>query len=163
MFSKSLIGVAGFALTAFLALSAAAAPKYGAFTPKGELAPGNAQAFAGYGSAMARHEGYQMAYHWQKANSKSIVAALKEDVLKKFLESPKAADELLAKIGTSYNGDPMALTQIAAVTQLVMKPCNCAKKAKCRKLWVAALERAHAKTDDGYVKVFCDQQLRLCR
>ena len=77
MFKKSFIGVASFALTAMLALNVMAAQKYGAFTPKGELQAGNANAFAGYGSAMARHEGYQMAYHWQKAEHKKILEAVK--------------------------------------------------------------------------------------
>ena len=62
----------------------------------------------------------------------------------------------------AYDGDPIALTQIAALTQLVMCP-KCPKAPACRKVWVAALERAKAATDDGYVKTFCDQQLRLCK
>ena len=83
-------------------------------------------------------------------------------MLRKFVETPAAADALLAKIGTSYDGDPIALTQIASVTQLVMCP-KCPKAPACRKVWVAALERARAASDDGYVKTFCDQQLRLCK
>ena len=65
------------------------------------------------------------------------------------------------KIGTSYDGDPVALTQIAAVTQLVMCP-KCPNAPERRKLWTAALRRAKAASDDGYVKTFCNQQLRLC-
>ena len=94
--------------------------------------------------------------------AKAVEAATKPEVLSKFVASPEAADALLAKIGTSYDGDPLALTQIAAVTQLVMTP-NCPKAPACRKVWVDALERARAAADDGYVRTFCDQQLRLCR
>ena len=145
-----------------LAAGCATEPKYGAFEPKCELGQPNATAYASYGAAMAHVDGYQMAYEWQRANPKLVADATKPEVLKAFVETPAAADALLAKIGTSYDGDPVALTQIAAVTQLVMCP-KCPKAPACRKVWVAALERARAASDDGYVKTFCDQQLRLCK
>lgn len=149
-------------LVLLLAAGCATEQKYGAFEPKCELGQPNATAYASYGAAMAHVEGYQMAYEWQRANSKAVADATKPEVLKTFVETPAAADELLAKIGTSYDGDPIALTQIASVTQLVMCP-KCPKAPACRKVWVAALERARAASDDGYVKTFCDQQLRLCK
>ena len=145
-----------------LAAGCATEPKYGAFEPKCELGQPNATAYASYGAAMAHVDGYQMAYEWQRANPKLVADSTKPEVLKAFVETPAAADALLAKIGTSYDGDPVALTQIAAVTQLVMCP-KCPKAPACRKVWVAALERARAASDDGYVKTFCDQQLRLCK
>ena len=135
--------------------------KYAEFEPKGALAPSDPAAYASYGPAMAHCDGYQMAYEWQRANPKLVAAATKPEVLAKFVESPEAADELLAKIGTAYDGDPVALTQIAAVTQLVMCP-KCPDAPARRKLWTAALKRAKAASDDGYVKTFCNQQLRLC-
>ena len=147
---------------AALALAGCATDKYGAFEPKPELAPSKATAFAGYGAAMRHYDGYAMAYEWQRKDAKALAEATKPEVLAKFVASPEAADALLAKIGTSYDGDPVALTQIASVTQLVMTP-GCPKAPACRKVWVAALERARAATDDGYVRTFCDQQLRLCR
>ena len=110
---------------------------------------------------MSHQDGYQMAYEWQQTNPKLVADATRKEVLAKFVASDAAADALLAKIGTSYDGDPIALTQIAAVTQLVMCP-KCPKAPKCRQLWVAALKRARANTDDGYVRTFCDQQLRIC-
>ena len=149
-------------LVLVLAAGCATEQKYGEFEPKGELGQPNATAYASYGAAMAHVDGYQMAYEWQRANPKLVEEATKPDVLRKFVETPAAADALLAKIGTSYDGDPVALTQIAAVTQLVMCP-KCPKAPACRKVWVAALERARAASDDGYVKTFCDQQLRLCK
>lgn len=136
--------------------------KYGEFVPKGELAPSTATAYAGYGPAMAHADGYQMAYEWQQKDPKAIAEATKPEVLAAFVKSDAAADALLAKIGTSYDGDPIVLTQIAAVTQLVMCP-KCPKAPACRKVWVAALERARAQAEDGYVRTFCDQQLRLCK
>jgi hypothetical protein len=151
-----------FVSVAVLLGAGCATQKYGEFTPKGELGQPNATAYEKYGSAMAHVNGYQMAYEWQRANPKLVADATKPEVLKAFVETPAAADALLAKIGTSYDGDPVALTQIAAVTQLVMCP-KCPKAPACRKVWVAALERARAASDDGYVKTFCDQQLRLCK
>ena len=150
------------AIAASLLLFAGCATKYGQFEPKPALEKPNANAYANYGPAMAHHDGYQMAYEWQRANPKLVEEATKREVLVKFVASDAAADALLAKIGTSYDGDPVALTQIAAVTQLVMCP-KCPKAPKCRQLWVAALKRARANTDDGYVRTFCDQQLRLCK
>ena len=113
---------------------------------------------------MSHEDGYQMAYEWQRKNPKAVEAATKKEVLAGFVASDAAADALLAKIGTSYDGEPIALTQIAAVTQLVVCPkcAGCAQAQAFRATWVAALKRARAKTDDGYVKTFCDQQLRLC-
>ena len=128
----------------------------------GELGQPNPTAYEKYGPAMAHVDGYQMAYEWQRANPKLVEEATKPEVLRAFVETPAAADALLAKIGTAYDGDPVALTQIAAVTQLVMCP-KCPKAPACRKVWVAALERAKTVSDDGYVKTFCDQQLRLCK
>ena len=157
-----LVRVSSLASLVLLLAAGCATPKYGEFEPKCELCQPNATAYASYGAAMAHVDGYQMAYEWQRANPKLVEDATKPEVLKKFVETPAAADALLAKIGTSYDGDPVALTQIAAVTQLVMCP-KCPKAPACRKVWVAALERARAASDDGYVKTFCDQQLRLCK
>ena len=148
-------------IAAALLAAGCASEKYGAFTPKTAAQPSDPAAFADYGKAMAHCDGYQMAYEWQRANPKAVEEATRPETLAAFVASPAAADALLAKIGTSYDGDPIALTQIAAVTQLVMTP-GCPKAPACRKLWVAALERAKAGTDDGYVVTFCNQQLRLC-
>ena len=159
---EKLVYVSSLASLVLLLAAGCATQKYGEFEPKCELGQPNATAYASYGAAMAHVDGYQMAYEWQRANPKLVEEATKPDVLRKFVETPAAADALLAKIGTSYDGDPVALTQIASVTQLVMCP-KCPKAPACRKVWVAALERARAASDDGYVKTFCDQQLRLCK
>ncbi len=150
------------AVLALLFAAGCATAPYGEFEPKCELAPSNPTAYASYGKAMAHADGYQMAYEWQRANPKLVEESTRPEVLAQFVESPAAADELLSRIGTSYSGHPVALTQIAAVTQLVMCP-KCPKAPERRARWVAALERARAATDDGYVRTFCDQQLRLCK
>ena len=151
-------------LASFVSLAllfAGCATKYGEFEPKPELEKPNPGAYSGYGNAMAHCDGCQMAYEWQQANPKLVADATRKEALAKFVASEAAADALLAKIGTSYDGDPVVLTQIAAVTQLVMCP-KCPKAKQCRALWVAALKRARSNTDDGYVRTFCDQQLRIC-
>jgi len=159
---EKLVRVSSLVSLAVLLVAGCTTQKYGEFEPKCELGQPNATAYEKYGPAMAHVNGYQMAYEWQRANPKLVAEATKPEVLKAFVETPAAADALLAKIGTSYDGDPVALTQIAAVTQLVMCP-KCPNAPACRKVWVAALERARAASDDGYVKTFCDQQLRLCK
>jgi len=169
---SSTILTSSFLLLASL-LAGCATEKYGEFTPKTVPQPSSVE-FSSYEKAMAHQDGYQMAYEWQRANPQAVEAATKPEVLEAFIASDAAADALLAKIGTSYDGDPIVLTQIAAVTQRVMYPIptyciHMAEKqerarqtALCdRARWGAALERARAKTDDGYVRTFCDQQLRL--
>ena len=148
-------------LVLLLAAGCVTAPeKYGPFTPKATPKPSQ-HAFADYDRAMAHCDGYQMAYEWQRKNADAVKKATEPQVLAAFVATDDAADALLAKIGTSYDGDPIALTQIAAVTQLVMCP-KCPKSPARRKTWVAALQRTRQATDDGYVRTFCDQQLRLC-
>ena len=101
------------------------------------------------------------AVEWQNANDAKLAAQTKPDVLVKFVESPAAADALLAQVGVAYSGDPLVLTQIAGVSQLVMCP-KCPKAPAYRKVWVAALERARDAAKDDYVKTFCRQQLWWC-
>ena len=134
--------------------------KYGEFSPAMPAEASKVE-FSDYEPAMAHHDGYQMAYEWQRKNPDAVKKATEPQALAEFVASDAAADALLWKIGSSYNGDPVALTQIAAVTQLVMCP-KCDKAPAARKVWVAALQRRRAATTDGYVRTFCDQQLRLC-
>ena len=102
-----------------LLVAGCATEKYGAFEPKPALAPSEPSAFANYGKAMSHNDGYSMAYEWQRENPQAVADATKPEVLASFVASGEAADALLAKIGTSYDGDPLALTQIAAVTQFI--------------------------------------------
>ena len=110
----------------------------------------------------AKGDGVPTSVEWQNANDARLKAATAPEVLAKFVESDAAADALLKQIGPAYKGDPLVLTQIGCVTQLVMCP-KCDKAPAWRKLWVAALERAKANATDDYVKTFCRQQLDLCR
>ena len=102
------------------------------------------------------------AVEWQNRNDAALAAATRPEVLAKFVATPAAAEALLAQVGPAYAGDPLVLTQIAAVTQLVMCP-KCDKAPAARKVWVAALEKAVASAKDDYVRTFCRQQLDLCK
>ena len=55
----------------------------------------------------------QTAVEWQNANDAKLAEQTKPETLVKFVESPAAADALLAQVGTAYTGDPLVLTQIA--------------------------------------------------
>lgn len=101
------------------------------------------------------------AVHWQNANDAALKAATAPEALKAFVADAKAADALLAQVKPAYLTDPMVATQIAAVTQLVMKP-GCPKAADARELWVEALLRAAKNSDDAYRTVFFLDQLRWC-
>jgi len=144
-----------------VAATGCATEKYGKFEPKNVSKSTATDVSTDYDKAMASTTGRQMAYEWQRKHAKEIEAATRPEVLKQFVATEAAACKLLGKIGTCYDGDPLVLTQISAVTQLVMCP-KCEKAKACRKRWVSALKRTRAKTDDGYVRTFCDQQLRLC-
>jgi len=137
-------------------------PDYGRFEPVGPLAKPNPAAYDSYSKAMASAPGRPSAFEWQNANKAAVAKVTRPERIAAFTDSPAAADALLAEIGTSYTGDPVALTQIATVTQFVMTPGRPGAAAR-RATWVAALERARDGATDGYVKTFCAQQLRLCR
>ena len=102
------------------------------------------------------------AVEWQNANDKVLKEATKGETIASFVASDKTADALLAKVKGAYTSDPVVLTQIACVTQLTL--CSkCPKAPEYRRIWVAALERRIASTQDDYVKTFCTQQLWLCK
>ena len=122
----------------------------------------------GYGKAMASEKGDPMAAEWQGEKKCEIAAATEESVLAAFVADAASAEALLAKIGPAYLGDPIVLTQIAAVTQWTMlsDPWYClfwdGPHAAGRKVWKAALEKTIASAKDDYVRTFCRQQLDLC-
>ena len=108
------------------------------------------------------------AVEWQNKNNAQLEAATADEVLAAFVVDAAAADALLAKIGPAYAGDPLVLTQIAAVTQWVMRPEPCwicfwkPSPAKGRAVWTLALARKIAQEKDVYIRTFCRQQLDLC-
>ena len=117
----------------------------------------------------ATSESAPAAVDWQNANDAKIREATEPDVLAAFVASPAAADALLAQVKPAYASDPLVLTQIAAVTQWTMlsdpyflffwKPLP----SEGRKIWTAALKRRIAEAKDDYIRIFCRQQLDLCK
>ena len=111
---------------------------------------------------------YPTAVVWSAKNDAEIEAATADDVLAGFVSSREAADALLAKVGGAYLGDPVALTQIAAVSQWVMQPDPCflafwkPSRSAGRKVWVDALLSAAENSADAYTKTFCLDQVRWC-
>ena len=116
----------------------------------------------------AKADAAPTAVEWQNKNDAAIAAATADDVLAAFVADAAAADALLSKIGSAYDGDPLVLTQIAAVTQWVMRPEPCwlcfwePSPAKGREVWNLALARRIAESKDDYIRTFCRQQLDLC-
>ena len=108
------------------------------------------------------------AVEWQNKNCAAIAAATADGVLAALVADAASADALLSKIGSAYDGDPLVLTQIAAVTQWVMlpDPWYClfwdGPHAAGRAVWTDALTRRIAQAKDDYVRMFCRQQLDLC-
>jgi len=121
-----------------------------------------------YEDAMAHRDGYEMAVEWHNAVGAKLDEAVDEDVLAAFVADEAAAAALLAQVRGAYDTDPVAATQIAAVTQWTMgeEPCwLCFWKpspAAGRKVWVKALVTRAETADDAYVKLFCLDQLRWC-
>lgn len=111
---------------------------------------------------------YPTAVVWSAQNDEALSAATSEDVLAAFAESDEAASALLANLKGAYASDPIALTQIAAVSQWVMQPEPCwlffwePSRSAGRKVWVGALLSAAERNSDNYVKTFCLDQLRWC-
>ena len=125
--------------------------------------------FADYGAGMQSTEANPLAVNWSKDHDAEIAAATSDDALAAIVESAESADAVLAKIKPAYASDPLLLTQIAAVTQWVMlpDPWYClfwdGPHVSGRAVWIGALTRKIATAKDDYVRIFCRQQLELCK
>ena len=150
---RSLKSVAVFAAVAFFAAVASlAAPKKDAY----DIRPQDKDAK------------YPTAVVWSAQNDEAIASATSDDVLAEFVDGDEAAAALLAKLRGAYATDPIAITQIAAVSQWVMEPDPCwlcfwkPSRSAGRKVWVKALLARAEGADDMYIKTFCLDQLRWC-
>ena len=115
-----------------------------------------------------KDEKYPTAVVWSAENDANLTAATDDAVLAGFVANDEAAAALLANVRGAYSSDPIALTQIAAVSQWVMQPDPCVlffwkpSRSAGRKVWVKALLTLAETTSDNYVKTFCLDQLRWC-
>ena len=95
---------------------------------------------------------------WQTENRAAIDAATAPAALDAVLATDASCDALCAEVKPGYAGDPLKLTQLAAVTVYVMERRNEAKRAR----WIAALERAKEASKTNDVDTFFVQQLQVC-
>ena len=117
--------------------------------------------YASYSAGMASDKAHPMAYEWQKANEDDIEDATDNSEIESLCESDESIAALLAKVGPAYTTDPLAATQIAAVSQRVM--CTkCPKSSVMRTRWTAALLEAARTSKDEYRTLFFLDQLRWC-
>ena len=125
--------------------------------------------FADYGAGMRSTEENPLAVNWSQAHDAEIAAATADEVLAAIVAGAESADAVLDKVRPAYESDPLLLTQIAAVTQWVMlpDPWYClfwnGPHAAGRAVWIEALTRKIATAKDDYVRIFCRQQLDLCK
>lgn len=156
---KRLLGIA---LAAVLA-GCATAPVAENSSPEPELPQlTDPNPFANYGTGMASDKAHPMAYEWQSANDAEIAKATEPGRLVGIVESDLLTKELLAKVTTLDGTDPMAATQIAAISQLAM--CQkCEKAPELRKKWVKALlDAIREERGNDYRRIFFLDQLRWC-
>ena len=145
-----------------VAASAAAKPAATAKSPEPVLPQiADENPYANYDDAMRSVKGKMMAVEWQAANSNLLEKATSRETLAGILADAKAVSRLLSSVGEPYKADPVALTQIAAISQLVMCP-KCDKAPKCRWKWTAALVDAAKEAKTPYATMFFLDQLRWC-
>jgi len=149
---KSLKSVAASAAMVLFAAVAVSAPKKDAY----DIRPQDKDAK------------YPTAVVWSAKNDDELSAATADEVLAAFVASPDAARALLAKLRGAYLTDPVAATQIAAVSQWTMRQDPCwlcfwkPSPSAGRKIWVDALLETAEESPDAYVKTFCLDQVRWC-
>lgn len=90
---------------------------------------------------------------WQEEQAAAIASATAPEVLGKVLADRVAVETLLASVGEAYFGDPIKLTQIAVISQYVMRP-GCDKAPAQRKAWSDALLQAAQNATAGYGEGF---------
>ena len=117
--------------------------------------------YANYDDAMRSVKGKMMAVEWHAANSKELAKATSRETLAGILADDKEVAKLLSVVNEPYKANPVALTQIAAISQLVMCP-KCDKAPKCRWKWTAALVKAAKEAKTTYATMFFLDQLRWC-
>ena len=115
-------------------------------------------AFASYGPGTATKAGDPSAAEWQAANKDALAKATSDAELVCFVRDDASARALLAKVKPNYGTDPLVASQIAAVSQFVMRP----GWESARGIWTDALIKSFRTASDDTVRMTYLDQLRWC-
>ncbi len=115
-------------------------------------------AYASYGPGTATKAGDPSAVEWQAANKEALEKATSDDALICFVRDDASACALLAKVKPNYGTDPLVASQIAAVSQFVMRP----GWDSARRIWTQALVNSFRTATDDTVRMTYLDQLRWC-
>ncbi len=151
-----------FGLAAYLAFAATAAapakPAAKAPAKPAEKKYVDPNEFASYGPGTASKAGDPSAAEWQAANRDTLAKATSDAELVCFVRDGASARALLAKVKPSYGTDPLVASQIAAVSQFVMRP----GWESARGIWTDALVDSFRSATDDTVRMTYLDQLRWC-
>lgn len=136
-----------------------AAPKTPETAAKDEIKSINR--YDDYDAAIAPVKGDPSAAEWQAANAAAVKKATSPEALAALSADDASIAALLSKVKGAYATSPLAATQIAAITQLSMRP-GCGKAPELRRRWTKALLAAARGAEDPYAKIFFMEQLRWC-
>ena len=114
--------------------------------------------FASYGPGTATKPGDPSAAEWQAANKDALAKATCDAELVCFVRDGASARALLAKVKPNYGTDPLVASQIAAVSQFVMRP----GWESARRIWTDALVDSFRTETDDTVRMAYLEQLRWC-
>ena len=162
MKSSNLYRLMSFGLAACLALAAtAAAPAKPAAKEPAKPAEKkyvDPNEFSTYGPGTASKAGDPSAAEWQVANKDALAKATSDAELVCFVRDGASARALLAKVKPNYGTDPLVASQIAAVSQFVMRP----GWESARRIWTEALVDSFRTATDDTVRMSYLEQLRWC-
>ena len=113
-------------------------------------------AYASYGPGTATKAGDPSAAEWQAANKDALAKATSDAELVCFVRDDASALALLSEVKPNYATDPLKASQIAAVSQFVMRP----GWESTRAIWTGALFKAFQSAKDDTVRMAYLEQLR---
>ena len=114
--------------------------------------------FASYGPGTASKPGDPSAAEWQAANKDALAKATSDAELVCFVRDGASASALLAQVKPNYATDPLVASQIAAISQFVMRP----GWESARRVWTDALVESFRTATDDTVSMAYLEQLRWC-
>ena len=154
----SMMMVAGACFAAAPAKPAAAPAKPAAAAKPAEKKYVDPNAYASYGPGTATKAGDPSAAEWQAANKDALAKATSDAELICFVRDLASARALLAEVKPNYATDPLKASQIAAISQFVMRP----GWESARGIWTEALFKGFQTATDDSVRMAYLEQLRWC-